>query len=750
MPNVWKIGSRWGNNGPSVLDLFMEYGCVFFGGKDDSGVGDWGSVKKGDLFIVSDGSTAVAIGEALDDEFKSYKESGIRFRKRDADEVIDDTVVFCPARLILLEKAERDEYWGIDPRKRFCRASGAADKVREYWEKKGHTQRSESFDIATRVVSLSDESDPGRLFQSSIKYSIPIYQRPYSWGDGELRRLMDDLHQGLLVNDPVFVGTIQLSEPIPLKPDGSICSYNVIDGQQRLTTFIILLSIIEKMLGEDATTLEFAKSNFKTSVNKRSAQDDLDAFFAFFGKQALTDEPPSSQQNNPYIANAKILYGLLQEFAARPSEEQAEDDEADASGEKLTEYAEQMRNFISKHIKIVVIETHAGLSKTLKIFNTINSSGLDLGSEDLFKVRYYEYLRASGESESVFDRITELYERIDEYNRQPFVGAWLSMSQILSTCQRYLIAKHDLNAALFSVSSESFFEDLFDTALNIRLSPEFKCLANVANNDGADPFAVEELAYIVKCHIDYLEACSKDPDLRIARSMIWETRYGYAADFPVLAMVTGVATPQTIKAFVWRLFKALVPASLYFAKHVYRGRAYLIELLKDMWKVGHGGGEVLNEVWASKEWTFNGLSPEQMFDAAIGYSIAWTPKWKNLLCRLAEYVMSPHKDEALFTRLFKTGFDIEHIQSWTDEDTPDETRDEWGEEINKIGNLAMFESSLNRSVHNHPGLKAVEYGKSAYATIRKVQAKVGNWTKGDAIARRENLSSKIKAFIFSD
>ena len=750
MRNVWKIGSRWGNNGPSVLDLFMEYGCIFFGGKDDSGVGDWRSIKKGDLFIVSDGSTAVAIGEALEDKFRSYKESEIRFRKRDADELIDDDVVLCPVRLILLEKAERDEYWGIDPRKRFCRAPGAADKVREYWDKKGCSQRSESFDIATRVVSLRDECDPNRLFQSSIKYSIPIYQRPYSWGDGELRRLMDDLHQGLLANDIVFMGTIQLSEPIPLKPDGSICSYNVIDGQQRLTTFIVLLSIIEKILGEDSAMLEFAKSNFKTSVNKRSAQDDLDAFFTFFEKQALTDESPMSQQNNPYIANAKILYGLLQEFAARPSEEYAEDDDSGTSGEELAKYASRMRDFISKQIKIVVIETHAGLSKTLKIFNTINSSGLDLGSEDLFKVRYYEYLRASGEGESAFDRISELYERIDEYNRHPFVGARLSMSQVLSTCQRYLIAKHDLSASLFSMSSESFFEELFDTALNIRPSPEFKCLANVANNDGADSFAVEELAYIVKCHIDYLEACSKDPDLRIARSMIWETRYGYAADFPVLAMVTGVATPQTVKQFVWRLFKVLVPASLYFAKHVYRGRACLIELLKDMWKISRRDGEVLSGAWAPEKWTFNGLSPEQMFDAAIGYSIAWTPKWKNLLCRIVEYVKSPQKDKALFTRLFEMGFDIEHIQSLTDEANPDKTRDEWEEEINKIGNLAMFESGLNRSVHNHPDLKAIEYGKSAYAAIREVQPKVGNWTKDDAVERRKNLSETIRQFILAD
>lgn len=611
-----------------------------------------------------------------------------------------------------------------------------------------YSKASEPFDIATRVVSLRDESDSNRLLQPAVKYIVPIYQRPYSWGDNELRRLMDDLHQGFLKSDPVFMGTIQFSEPRMV--DG-VCTYDVIDGQQRLTTFIVLLSIIEKVLGENATTLEFAKSNFKTSVNKCSAQNDLNAFLAFLEKQTLTDEPPPSQQNNPYIANSKILYGLLQEFAARSSEEQVADEDSSVAGEKLAEYAAQLRNFISKHIKIVVIETHAGLSKTLKIFNTINSSGLDLGSEDLFKVRYYEYLRASGENESVFDSITELYERIDEYNRHPFVGARLSMSQILSTWQRYLIAKYDLSAALFSMSSESFFEELFDSALDIRLFPEFKCLANVANNDSADTFTVEELAYIVKSHIDYLEACSKDPDLRIARSMIWETRYGYAADFPVLAMVMGVATPQTVKQFVWRLFKAIVPASLFFAKHVYPGRACLIKLLKDMWRNGHEGSEVLDLMWTPQNWAFeNQPSPEKMFDAAIEYSIAWTPKWKNLLCRLAEYVKSPQKDGALFTRLFETGFDIEHIQSWKDESTPDKIRDEWKEEINKIGNLAMFESSRNRSVQNHPDQKAIEYGKSAYVAIREVQPKVGNWTKDDAIKRREDLSSEIKKFIFSD
>ena len=605
----------------------------------------------------------------------------------------------------------------------------------------------ESFDIATRVVSLCDEGDSNRLFQPSIKYLMPIYQRPYSWGEGELRRLMDELHQGLQSHDPVFMGTIQLSEPTSISLDGSIFLYNVIDGQQRLTTFILLLLIAEKVLDERTVMLEFAKKHFATSVNRRSAQEDWNAFIAFFENHALADEPPQNQQNNPYIANAKILYSLLKEFASNCPDGQAED--GGASEDAFAEYAARLKDFVSRRVEIVVIETRATISKMLKIFNTINSSGLDLGSEDLFKVKYHEYLHFAGEGEGVFDKISELYERIDEYNRHPFAGTRLSMSQVLSTCQRYLIAKYDLNATLFSMSSESFFEQLFDTAFDVKRYPEFKCFANVSHSDRDVLFPIEELSRILKCHMDYLEACANDPDLRIARSMIGETRYGYAADFPVLAMAMGVDNLETVKQFTWRLFKALVPASLYFAKHVYRGRACLIELLKDMWKIGHDGGSALEAVCPSEGWVFNGLSAEQMLDAAAEYSIAWTPKWKNLICRLVEYVMSPQKDDALFVRLFETGFDIEHIQSWTDENVPDGTWDECGDEINKVGNLAMFESGLNRSVRNHSSQKGEAYGKSTYMAIREIQPKAGRWTKADAIERREKLSAEIKAFILS-
>ena len=62
--NVWKIGSRWGENGPSVLDLFLDYECVFFNSDYEERLGDYSCVETGDFFIVCDGMTPVALAQA--------------------------------------------------------------------------------------------------------------------------------------------------------------------------------------------------------------------------------------------------------------------------------------------------------------------------------------------------------------------------------------------------------------------------------------------------------------------------------------------------------------------------------------------------------------------------------------------------------------------------------------------------------------------------------------------------------------
>lgn len=740
MKTVWKVGSRWGNDGPRVLDLFLEYGCIFFGDADNGKkAGNWRAVVRGDLFIISDGSTPVAIGEALG-EFRWREDSGIPFRAHDVEEFFDGAdVVVCPARIEILPKDERAEYWGIDPRKRFCRAIGATEKVNAWWGKHVETPQKEEFDIETRVATLFGTNP---LIDENTKYSIPIYQRPYSWGEPELRRLLEDMRQGMEYKDPIFLGTMQLGEPIPLSPDGSFHAHHIIDGQQRLTTFLLLLIVLESLREEEKegkTTLDWGRNHFRTAVNKRAAQDDLDSAWEFLRRvtpEIWESAPSSGEEINPYIANARILYGLLKEFATRDDDE---NDGNTASNADIKCFAANLYDYMvnNENIKLVVIETRAGLAKTLKIFDSINSAGMDLGSEDLFKIHFYEYRQSRGDRETVFDEISAVYEMVAEYNRHPAKDAYLSMGTVLGTYQRQIIAENNLNATTFTMSSDRFFNQLFETVLGVHSWPDFKAFSG--------ELTVEALRCVAQNYIAYYQMCADDPELRIWQRMFWETRYGYANDYPVLALVRKIADKSSVKAFTMGLVKSLVPASLYYGKHVYAGRAHLLDLLREIWKDDPQCRDI--GAWCRDKWRFEGRNLADLAKVAMDYEIAWTPKWKNLLCKLVELAAAPQKDEGLFTALFQTGFDIEHIQSYTDEKDSDGVRKEWGGELNKIGNLVMLESWINKSIKNRSAQKEGAYGKSHYVAVHELQTAVAHWKKQDAINRREALTRGLCALL---
>lgn len=74
------------------------------------------------------------------------------------------------------------------------------------------------------------------IFQD--KYIVPIYQRKYSWTDKEIEQLLEDIINRE-ENDKYFLGTLTVDK----KEDGS---YEVIDGQQRLTTLCLIMIYLNK------------------------------------------------------------------------------------------------------------------------------------------------------------------------------------------------------------------------------------------------------------------------------------------------------------------------------------------------------------------------------------------------------------------------------------------------------------------------------------------------------------------------
>lgn len=68
------------------------------------------------------------------------------------------------------------------------------------------------------------------------EYIIPIYQRKYAWGNKEIEQLLEDI---INAEGDYYLGTLIVNK----KQKGK---YEVIDGQQRLTTLYLLMQNLEK------------------------------------------------------------------------------------------------------------------------------------------------------------------------------------------------------------------------------------------------------------------------------------------------------------------------------------------------------------------------------------------------------------------------------------------------------------------------------------------------------------------------
>ena len=74
-----------------------------------------------------------------------------------------------------------------------------------------------------------------RLF-NSVKYEVPIYQRNYAWGENQIQQLIDDIYDS---NGTYFLGNLIVNQK-------NTDVYEVIDGQQRLTTLYLLEKYLRK------------------------------------------------------------------------------------------------------------------------------------------------------------------------------------------------------------------------------------------------------------------------------------------------------------------------------------------------------------------------------------------------------------------------------------------------------------------------------------------------------------------------
>jgi hypothetical protein len=227
----------------------------------------------------------------------------------------------------------------------------------------------------TRIQAA--EKPIGEIFNDGYRFSIPRYQRPYAWTTDQAGEMFDDLERAarcehrLEDSDPYFLGSVVL-----VKNESSPHAA-VVDGQQRLTTLVTLLSVVREFVPSFASSLD--KRIFQEGDPIKGTQDQArltlrDQDQAFFEKHILDRDGVRELRslNSASLTDSQrnlVTNALL--FQARLSGLSEND-------------RKRLVSYIDRYTYLVVVATQ-DFDSAYRIFTVLNERGLDLTHSDILK-----------------------------------------------------------------------------------------------------------------------------------------------------------------------------------------------------------------------------------------------------------------------------------------------------------------------------------------------------------------------------
>ena len=129
------------------------------------------------------------------------------------------------------------------------------------------------------------------LFNSNDEYLIPIYQRNYAWQEAQVVQLVEDIADYAEKNKNkeskkiYYIGTLVVFE----KTKNGKTIYETIDGQQRLTTLSILLSVLKNNFN--------IKTNFKSLLRFESRETSTETLKEIYSNNSFSDNSSPTMKN---------------------------------------------------------------------------------------------------------------------------------------------------------------------------------------------------------------------------------------------------------------------------------------------------------------------------------------------------------------------------------------------------------------------------------------------------------------------
>lgn len=253
---------------------------------------------------------------------------------------------------------------------------------------------------ATEVFSVRE------LFEAG-PYTVPVYQRAYAWREDEILQLLRDVRDARLrqLDHPdstsdYYIGTLVVHQPTDI---GSH-SYEVVDGQQRLTTLALVLSHPAAVASTvDGTSPPRAASCLEFEGRPRS-QGDL-AQIVEYPEDIFGDAPPREPHDDG-IRNAVTVISRALDARSAHGRGEATFEEADI-------------RFLLDRVHIVRTKLPAGTDLN-HYFEIMNSRGEQLEKHEIVKAHLIGQAGLTESERSALSTIWDACSDLSRYVQQGF------------------------------------------------------------------------------------------------------------------------------------------------------------------------------------------------------------------------------------------------------------------------------------------------------------------------------------------
>lgn len=223
----------------------------------------------------------------------------------------------------------------------------------------------------------------GEIFEKW--YRVPEYQRPYVWGKDQIAELLQDLNDAMNRDDNAqyFLGSMVLQKKSLEKSNTHYVEYDVLDGQQRLTTLFLLIAVIRDLTGDEdcfktCKEIIFQKKNVFKNIPERLR-------IIFDIRQEVKDFINSYVKEEK--STLKVTSSLIQSYSK----------DTDLSVINMSRNIVQIREYFQEHQnfdqfaiflinKVLMIYVGSEeLDDAFRLFTVMNNRGVKLRSSDILK-----------------------------------------------------------------------------------------------------------------------------------------------------------------------------------------------------------------------------------------------------------------------------------------------------------------------------------------------------------------------------